>query len=683
MSKTKKKNKQKKVSTADWLQTSGTMQDAIILRKLVFDSSQRDIENQPHDTLLFEKTYQLGAVPKKPLSPEVFDNALGFSLEKVDLQIAMSKRKPHGDSLTLQIQSLLPDTVTVKERESLTYVLSRIVTQRIPRKTRWPIIAEGLDTLTAALLQLYMISKAINQKIPWITAIWKWKIRDAKIDALETIQESLSQNQRTEHIKGALKKADKKFNMDLSINLRFDNQNPMSKQITDWTARITAAEEREREQKEREKAERAAGGSIEQKQEKKEAEKEGEKTVKETLAELRRNVRDSIGEIKGYSSSKRTQADVQSVPGTNWNILALRADGPPSIEHNILLRLLRKEFNILRYDPIRNLCINLSHNETPGHPSVCDLMQVSNYTGRNAYYEMHRLESLINEHYILNLGKIGLRYRYIFADRQRSGVTSDGLIEKLDFMEDEVRGCTVHIEPNLSLGPDMRLFSGDFTEAVTEHEIVTLNLNHYDVNTGDWLFSQQGEIPETKQKDELLIQRSTIIEDKRPFSVTSSQAELLGLLWSLHGARKQRKWLLDAVNYQQQTGTRNLSALVKNKVVRLLYLPALEFCSLPDGLVAYANCSDRKSRDGLVNHIIESQPFSRIHIGDSNDVVAHIHTPFKKTTIPTILKDKMQEFSDDHIVARMQERKTYKIPIFHKLLLPKSGTWKDPWPKGT
>lgn len=682
MPKTNKKSNQRKASTAEWLESSGAMHDAAFLRKLILDTHQVDDENLPLDTSKFEKTYRLGAVPKKPLSTGIIESALGLDQQKaIDIQIPMSKKRPIGDELTLQIQSLLPDTITVNERKSLTYSLCRIATQRLPRKIRWPILAVGLDSLTAAILRLFIISKAIDQKIPWIVAIWSWKIRDAKIEALESILQILSQKASTEHIKSALEKIDKKYNTDLS--LEHDNPDPFSNQINTWIADITIAEENQRKERERERAEReTAAENREQKQgRQKKAKKKNH--IKDALAEIKKEVRDSIGLIKGFSSYRRTKADVQSDPVTNWNLLALRADGPLAYKHNLLLQLLRMEFNILGYDPVRNLCINLAHNETPGHPSGEDLMQVSDYTGRNAYYEMHRLESLINEHYILNLGKIGLRYRYIFTDRQRSGVTSDGLIEKLDFIEDEIRGCRIHIEPNLSHGPDMRLFSGKFTEAVTEHEIVTLNLNLYDLNTRDWMTGNLSEMPEKKQKTELLIQRATFTEDKQPFSVTSSQAELLGFLWSFHGARNQRKWLLDAVNYHQQTGVRNLRTLMKSKVIRLLYLPALEFCRLPDGLIAYANCNDRKSRDRLVDRIINSQPFSRIHIGDSNDVVALIRTPFKKTTIPGTLKNIMQEFSDRHIVARMQERKTYKIPVFYKLLQPTTRMWKDPWSRKT
>ena len=188
------------------------------------------------------------------------------------------------------------------------------------------------------------------------------------------------------------------------------------------------------------------------------------------------------------------------------------------------------------------------------------------------------------------------------------------------------------------------------------------------------------EKPKGKQKDSLLLQRSTITEDKEPFTLSARQAELIGLLWSLQGPRSQRKWLLDSVDYPPQTGNRMLRNMLENQVLRLLYLPALEFSGLPDGLTAYANCIDRKSRDRFVGHIIESHPFARIYIGDSNDVVARIRAPLKNSdSVAGNLKGKLPEFSDSFFTARMRSTKTYKIPTIHKLRQPKSGTWTDPW----
>ncbi|TFG98769.1 hypothetical protein E4H12_05130 [Candidatus Thorarchaeota archaeon] len=646
MSKGKEKTKSNKISTTEWLRVSKKLSDPAILRHLLSNAFHIDFEKQTLDPALFEKTYDLGAVPRKIVSADTIESVLGLGQETLDLQIAMSKRTPKGTALIPQIQSLLPNNVNRRERESFTYALSRIITERFPKNTRWPIVPVGLDTLSASLLQLFIISKAVDQRIPWIIAIWKTKIREAKIVTLDTIQELLSQKRSPEEIEESLTEANEIFNATLSLIPKLENQDPFSNQISDWIADLTVAED---------------------------------KDLQDTLDDIKKEVREAIAEIKEHNKSLKENINVQSDPATNWNNLSLRSDGPVSDEHRALLRLLRMEFNILRYDPIRKLCINLAHVETPNHPSVVDLMQVSEFAGRNAYNELHRLQLLFNEFYIPNFGKIGLRYRYIFADSQRAGVDSEGLVEKLEFIEDDIRSCTIHLEPSWSEGPDIRLFSGKFNEAVVEDEIVSLNLNHYDLKKCDWTALKYG-ASHPKQKDSLLIQRSTQTENKKPFSLSPRQTELLGILWSLEGPDTHRNWLLDEVNYRRQTANLNLGIMLENEVLRLLYLPALEFCKLPDGLVAYANCSDRKSRDRLVNHIIESQPFSRIHLGDTNDVVAHIRSPSKQSdTVAGSLNGKMQEFSDNHFTARMQERRTYKIPVFHRLLDPKTRMWRNPW----
>lgn len=650
MTKRKEKAKSNRISTTDWLRLSRKLSDATILRQLISNVFQIDLEKQALDIALFEKTYGLGAVPKKAVAADTIESVLGLGQESVDFQIAMSKRTPKGNALIPQIQSLLPNNVKRGERESFTYALSRIVTERFSKKTRWPILPLGLDTLSASLLQLFIISRAVNQRIPWMIAIWKTKIRDAKIVTLDSIQKTLTQKRNAEEIEEALQEADEKFNEALSLDLKMDNPDPLSQKISGWIATISASKDKPLEE------------------------------ISTNYQTVLRDVRDTIAEIKEHNKSlKKKEINVQSDIATNWNNLTLRSDGPVSEEHKTLLRLLRMEFNILRYNPIRNLCIKLAHVETPNHPSVIDLMQVSDFTGRNAYDELQRLQPLFNEFYIPNLSKIGLRYRYIFADSQRSGVDSEGLFEKLEFIEEDIRSCSIHLEPMWSVGPDIRLFSGRFTEAVVEDEIVTLNLNHYDLKKGDWAALKHDEA-HSKQKDNLLIQRSTRTENNTPFTLLAKQAEVLGILWSLEGPVTHRNWLLDAVNFRRQTATQNLGLMLENKVLRLLYLPALECCKLPDGLVAFANCSDRKSRDRLVNHIIESQPFSRIHIGDSNDVVAHIRSPSKQSdTVAGALSGKMQEFSDNHFTARMQERRTHKIPVFYRLLDPKTKKWRNPW----
>ncbi|MHA1613894.1 MAG: hypothetical protein ACTSYJ_03550 [Candidatus Thorarchaeota archaeon] len=655
MAKKKENTESDIITTSEWLKGSRRTHDIHILKQLIVESSSWKSETSPLDKSLFEKTYDLKPIPKSTVSADMLNRGLGYERVMDEITSKMRKVQPSGDSLEEQIKSLLPRDLPASEVESICYAFSRIVLERIPKETRWKIVPIGLDALTAALLYLYIISTAVRQKVPWLLTIWKLKLKEVKIDALKSIYDSMSKKASEDYIQDIMKEADKHINDALGKDSTIDGflppQDPLSRKINDWIRLVSATKRSD---------------------------------MKILKSELRNEITETIADLRGYSASLATKINVQGTPVTNWDTLALRSDGPTAQAHEPLLRLIRGEINILRYDPIRKLCLNLSSVEEPGHPTLDDFNQVSDFAGtRIAYYERHRLEPLINESFIPTLRKLGLRYRYIFTPRQRPGVLSKGLIERMILTEKDIRGCTVHVEPNTTQGPNPRQFPKGSYEAVVEDEIVSLNLNHFDLESGDWLSNTQKEIPRDKQKDDLLIQRSTISDDNEPVSLTKRQVELIGLLWSLKGPRSQRRFILERVNYPNQTANRMLREMLDNQVVRLLYLPALEFCSLPDGLIAYANCSDRRSRDRFVDHIIESQSYARIRIGDSNDVVAHIRVPLKNSDyVAGDLKEKIGEFSDHYFTARLRSTNTYKITTPHKLRKPTGRKWIDPW-KGT
>jgi len=650
-----------KSATSVWLRESKRTHDASILRKLISKTVSWQIAKEKLDTALFEKTYGLKSIPKAAVSNDMLNRALGHEKVRDEIKISMGKVQPKGKTLVAQIRSLLPN-LPDDEIQSLSYAFSRIVTERIPKETRWPFVPEGLDALTAALLDLYIIARTVNQEVPWLLILWKLKVKEAKVAALESIQKSLKQDTDSSTIEAVMKRAERDISIALGQDSKFDitlSQDPLSDNITKWIKQISSKKS----------------------------------NLQETKADLIEIVQEKIAGYKGYTSTLENKINVHDTPITNWDILALRSDGPAADAYEPLLQLIRDEINILRHDPIRNMCLNLANLEEQGHPSLNDFNEVSDLTGRTAYYELHRLEPLFNECYIPTLRKIGLRYRFIFIPKQKPGILSEGLIERMILLkrkkdddeepkenEMDTGGCMIHIEPNWSQGPDPRKFQKGTCEAVAEDEIVSLNLNHFDFETGKWIAEIPDAVPREKQKDSLLIQRSTISGDRTPCLLSERQSELIGLLWSLQGPRSQRKWLLDSVGYSQQTATRMIRIMLKNQVLRLLYLPALEFSGLPDGLIAYANCIDRRSRDKLVNYIIESQPFTRTYIGDSNDVITRIRVPLMKTTsVVGDLREKLPEYSDCYLTARLRSSKTYRIATIHKLMNPKTETWINPW----
>ena len=403
MAKKKVKKESDMLTTSEWLKGNRRTHDIHILKRLIEESSSWKSETSPLDKLLFEKTYDLKPVPKAAVSPEMLNRSLSYERVMDEITSRMRKVHPSGDSLEEQIKSLLPRDLPASEIESFCYTFSRIVLERIPKETRWEIVPIGLDALSAALLYLYIISNAVRQKIPWLLTIWKLKLKEVKIDVLKAIYDSLSREASKDDIQEIMKESDKHISDALGKDPTIDGflppQDPLSRKINDWIRLVSATKS---------------------------------SNMKTQKRDLRREVKRLISDLLGYSETLQTKINVHGTPVTNWDTLALRSDGPTAQAHEPLLRLIRSELNILRYDPIRKLCLNLSSVEEPGHPILDEFNQVSDFTGtRIAYYEMHRIEPLLSETFIPTLRKLGLRYRYIFTPRQRPGVLSEGLRKKI------------------------------------------------------------------------------------------------------------------------------------------------------------------------------------------------------------------------------------------------------------
>ncbi|TFG26068.1 hypothetical protein EU528_15060, partial [Candidatus Thorarchaeota archaeon] len=214
MPNTRKKNRSRRSTTSEWLRESRRTHDHTILRALISKTVEWQIETSPLDIPRFEKTYGLSSIPKTPVSNDMLNRALGHETIRDEIKISMRKVQPKGKTLVGQIKSILPE-LPESEIDSLSYTFSRIVSERIPKETRLPLVPEGLDALTAALLNLYIISSTVNQEIPWLLTLWKLKIKRVKIAALESIFNSLSLNADRNSIQEAMKKADRDINIAL------------------------------------------------------------------------------------------------------------------------------------------------------------------------------------------------------------------------------------------------------------------------------------------------------------------------------------------------------------------------------------------------------------------------------------------------------------------------------------
>ena len=673
---------QKITNVIEWLKHSRRTHDLNMLRMLITGYTSWKIAGEELNESLFEKTYKLKPIPTEySIRYATLNRTLNYEKVEQDL-LKRNFFLKEGETLNNVnirelIKSLLPryladmeDFVDSEERKmmeyrrsSFSYALSRIVIEKVPRITELSIMNKGLDTLSSAVLTLYAITNAVNQNIPWLYNIWNFEINRIKAKSLEMILDSLSSKSDMDTIEAALERADEGFNRFLAQEgERGLFEDPFSKKIRDWIKDV----------------------------------KNDKKKIIQRKKNLRENVSKEIQFLKGFSAYLTREIYVQGDALTHWPIVSLRADGPISYTHESLLRNIRNEINILRYQPIYNLCSLLSSSENPNQPTGYDLERISEFKGRTAFYTINEIEQLLIQQYLPSFKKMGLRYRYIFTPRQRPGVLSDGLIERMILLkkieaddgqvrekkntEPDIRGCTIHLEPSWSKGPNIRSYEKGTLEAVVEEETISLNLSLFNSENGNWLLAPPDVDSKPKRRNKGLISRTTTTSSDDPVVLSDRQIELLSLLWSIPMSRHQRKSLLERAEYPQRTANRMLRQMLHEKTLRLVYLPALELTSLTDGFIIMAHCNDRRSRNDLIDSIQWNLPFARVLMGDSNDVVAHARVPSKKSDIFGLrIENSMKEYATNSFLARQRSMKTYRMTALHRIHNRRSKKWKDPW----
>ena len=640
-----------------WVKSSRRIHDLNILRQVIINSSTWKIDTANLDEVLFEETYRLPPLPDKVVSPLVLNRALNYDKVMDEITTRMRPLKPEGKTLRDQVQSLLPKTLRESdmedeiERRSLSYIFSRIVREHVPREKKWPVVMTGLDTLASAILSIFNISRIVNQQVPWLYSLWYYKVEQVKIKAIESILDALSGDTNWEDIKTQIEASDELINEALGQDPNLDSSiaqpDPLSLKIHELLREVESESSDEKERKKR----------------------------------FRIKVSEELATLKGFSASLAEEIDVRSVSATLFDVLAMRADGPAASDYEYLLQLFRQEINILQYHPLIPLCLSLSKEEQPARLTAMDLEQVSEFRGRKAYYELERLEHILHERYFPALRKLGLRYRYIFTPRQRPSVVSDGMIERMILAEQNIRGCSIHIEPSWTKGPRTWTFPEGSYEAVVEDEIISMRFDAFNMKTGEWDFDVSSTNSKSPKKSSHAIKQSTASLDNRTFTLTERQAELLSILWRFEGSRMQRKWFLEQINFPIRTANRLLHQMLKDHILKSIHLPALEFCGLPDGLLIAANCFDRRSRDTLISQLTNRLPFVRILFGDSNDVVAHTRLPSKTSDqVGGTLVDMMETTSDNSFTARLKSSYTYRMTALHRIRNSTTKGWRDPWP---
>jgi hypothetical protein len=393
---------------------------------------------------------------------------------------------------------------------------------------------------------------------------------------------------------------------------------------------------------------------------------------------------------KMKQNSLALESEIQSLRTQNqlfteWNINSLHPGGPTGYKHEYLLKNIRHEVNIMGYAPLVKLCRVLRTSEQSGRPSASDLVNELGFKQRMANYTLGRLGYVLSEHYLLSPAALGLRYRYILTRKQKPAVKSEGLIERLTMqVNDSYSGCTVHLEPISTRGPSDDQFPEDAIQFTVNSEMVSMRLNLFDDKEGIWDLTPAYEtdpLKATKVKDDSnwLYRATDFLLQERP-QLSPMELDILGILPVFRGLRNSRRWLFERLGYNQVTSRRYSKRMLDSKVMRLLYLPALEYCGLPVGLIIGGKFRTEKSRKLVMEWMISNLPFVRVLTDDSKHMIASLRLPADAITpVRSLLPEVFESEAADWFISSVISSQTYLMTVFHRLHKKDRNRWLDPW----
>ncbi|NHI88149.1 MAG: hypothetical protein EAX87_01430 [Candidatus Thorarchaeota archaeon] len=631
--------------TVDWLRKGRMVEDLSILRHLIADSSAWDVENAILDEDRFEEVFNLRKLPDSTSSQASLIRTLGYDR----VPYTLGPMKPFGSTLRKQVSSLFPSNLNSMEKDVFSYAFARFVLDDVPSDLEWPLVPEGLDSLSAALFTLHYVSRLIGEETAWLVPLWTIKVEEWRVDCLHKIHNLLISDCDIEHaideiqeIKTSLKEM---LIQDKTIGTGIVQQDPLADEIiAGWLKKLSDNRESTRH------------------------------VISETRHQLASKV---LKEIE-----VRKKPDLQPVSLTQWNVHALRPDGPTATTHEQMLKMFRGNINILESEPLVKMCQYLSNVEMANRPTAADVEKVTGTKRRMSHYILQRLGLVLTERYIPTMSLLGLKYRFIFTERQRQKLVTESLLKRLALSESNFEGCTIHIEPQESLGPSEDLPMGS-TQLTANSELVSLRMDLFNADTQQWTEPNWDEDSATRRRSKGWLKRETQ-QKRRQTHLTNREVDLLGPLLAFQGLKGSRMWMLSQLGFPLQTARRYLRRLLEMKVLRLLYTPALEFCGIPEGMIVGAKFRDKQLRDFFLDWATNRIPYVRAYTNEGTDLVALIRLPQFKTDlvgakIRTILTQgsKKDRITSEAFTARLRYYKSYMMTAFQRIY--KDNEFLDPW----
>jgi hypothetical protein len=649
--------------TADWLRKGRMIDDLTILRHLIADSTSWNIDTAKLDQELFQREFDLPPLPKKTVSNDTIDRTIGYEqLYPETDRTLLVPPIPFGNSVESQVASLLPSTLSEEEREIFSYVFSRFVVEETPSENEWPLVPKGLDSLSAALFTIYNISHLVEGTNLWLKPLWQLRVEQYQLSCLQEIYDLLVSDKKIEDVIEAIESIRISINQLLIQNKKFDTsdkpQAPLCNKISvNWIQTLSA--------------------------DRKNPKRDVDVTRREIAAEVREDIMFRKGGTRSeHSNDYEFQVLLQPMTLTKWNIHSMRPDGPPAMHHEQLLKMYRENINVLDYEPLVKICKYLSRSERPGRPSASEIAKVTGSKKRMSHYTRNRLDAVLTERYLLSVPKIGLRYRFVFTEKQKPGILSDGLIGKMLLSESNHTACTVHLEPSQSKGP-VDIIPPNSFQLTADSELISLRLDLFDRTLRKWDLEQKKNESKNQRRKKSHLLRETL-SDNKPSNLTERQLDLIGPTLSFRGLRSSRMWMMKQMGFAPRTVRRYLSKMLNDKVLRLLYMPALEYCGLPEGMIVVGKFKEPQSRVSFLDWLISRTPFVHVFMDKSTNLVACIRLPpYKTDVIGGEIREKLSKggkrnrITSHSSTARLRTYKTYQMTVLQRLF--RDDVVRDPW----
>lgn len=643
--------------TIDWLRKGRKVEDLTILRNLITDYSKWNVGTAKLDKKLFEKSFNLKPLPKEPSTEVVINKALGYEAVTDKVTTKMRPLRPSGSSVLEQVTSLFPANLSPQEISALSYVFSRFVVEDAPKDYDWPLVPEGLDSLSAALFTINIVSNFIGESNPWLLPLWSIKVEELRLASLREIYNSLVSNKSVDDILEDMERIKESVKEVLIQNPLIDRaiapQDPLSDMIDRWLRSLNMS--------------RASSRNA----------------INKTQRKIASEVLLEVTARKGARNVSLDDMDLQRMTLTQWNIHALRPDGPSASEHEAMLKMFRGNLNILRNEPLVNICELLSNSEKAGRPVASEVATVTRTKRRMAHYTLRRLGLILTETYFPSITKLGLKYRFVFTESKKSCLVSDGLFERMVLSESSHDACTVHLEPEHSQGPTISV-APNTVQVIADSELISMRLDLYDKKNNTWILQPWKPATKSREKSPSWLFRTTSYNKEPPIKPTCRQIDLLGPIWVFRGLRETRMWMVEQLGFVPRTARRYLRDMLDEKVLRLLYTPALEYCGLPEGMLVVGRFKERKLRESFIKWMISRIPYVHAFTDKSSNLVAYLRLPpYKTDIVGGVIREKLSggsttdQITSQSFTARLRSYKTYKITVLQRIF--QEDGFIDPW----